>query len=94
MLDLEVLFIFFVLFFFGVFFVNLWFLMGQDLYYNLVMLSECKQLSTQQMTAFLATPNMSGCDSATWSSYDEISTPPRTDNDSVRCPFPRYSAYE
>ncbi|XP_059152821.1 uncharacterized protein LOC131938708, partial [Physella acuta] len=48
----------------------------------------------KQMTAFLATPNMSGCNSATWSSYDEISTPPHTDSDSVRCPFPRYSAYD
>ncbi|KAH9507622.1 hypothetical protein Btru_051637 [Bulinus truncatus] len=41
---------------------------------------------------FLLTPNMSGCNSASWSSYDEISTTSQ-DNDSVKYRMPRPSAF-
>ncbi|XP_055896131.1 uncharacterized protein LOC106079591 isoform X5 [Biomphalaria glabrata] len=52
----------------------------------------CLSSEDDKMMAFLSTPNMSDCNSAGWSSYDDISTPSQ-DNDSVRYRMPRPSAY-
>ncbi|GFN92902.1 C-jun-amino-terminal kinase-interacting protein 3 [Plakobranchus ocellatus] len=53
-----------------------------------------------KLSNFLSTPTMSGCGSLSWSSYDEISTPPGNTEEAteakekgeVKC-FPRPSAY-
>ncbi|CAL1542724.1 unnamed protein product [Lymnaea stagnalis] len=42
---------------------------------------------------FLSTSMLSGCNSVSWSSYDEISTPPQGDGDSVKYRLPRTRAY-